>query len=78
VLGLKRFHLVWSADGWHTTHTSQSRSLGSSGFSADIPPQRGENTPHPAPADSSQIAFTFFWPEENRWLGHNHEIRIKD
>ena len=78
VLGLKRFHLVWSADGWHTTHTSQSRSLGSSGFSADIPPQRGENTPHPAPADSSQIAFTFFWPEENRWLGHNPEIRIKD
>jgi len=69
VLDDNRFVLVCSSDGWQTNTTIQSRSLGSAGFSADIVPEAGE-TP-------SALSLTFFWPEENRWLGHNYDIRIE-
>jgi glucoamylase len=70
VLTDKRFVLIWSDDQWHTSNSTQSRSLGSSGFSADIQPSHRQNP--------SGLSFTFFWPEENRWLGHNYDIRIEE
>jgi glucoamylase len=69
VLADKRFVLVWTDNGWQSTNSTQSRSLGSAGFSADILPADRE-----MPA---ALSLTFFWPEENRWLGHNYEIRIE-
>ena len=69
VLNDKRFVLVWSDNGWQTTNSTQSRSLGSAGFSADILPAERE-----LPA---ALSLTFFWPEENHWLGHNYDIRIE-
>jgi glucoamylase len=36
ILDEKRFDLVWTADGWQTTQTTMSHSLGSAGFSAEI------------------------------------------
>jgi glucoamylase len=70
VLADKRFVLVWSDSNWHATNSTQSRSLGSAGYSADILPMQRE-----IPA---VLSLTFFWPEENRWLGHNYEIRIEE
>ena len=66
----KRFEVIWSDDEWKTNNTTQSRSLGSAGYSADIQPAKRENP--------SVLSLTFFWPEENRWLGHNYDIRIDD
>jgi glucoamylase len=70
IMSDKRFVLVWSDNEWSTTTSTQSRGLGSAGFSADITPAQRQNP--------SQLSFTFFWPEENRWLGHNYEIRIEE
>jgi glucoamylase len=69
VLADKRFVLVWSDNAWQTTNSTQSRSLGSAGFAADILP-----TDRELPA---VLSLTFFWPEENHWLGHNYDLRIE-
>jgi len=70
VLSDRRFMLVWSDNQWHSTNRFQSRSLGSAGYSADIHPWQRDGR--------SGISFTFFWPEENHWLGYNYEIRIEE
>ena len=77
VMGEKRFDLVWTADNWETTHNTPSRALGNSGFAADIPPVRAEHTPQNPSEPARGISFTYFWIEENYWLGHNYEIRIE-
>ncbi len=64
----KRFVLVWTSNNWQDTNRTESRGLGSSGFSADIGPDDQRN--------ATAISLTFFWPEENRWLGHNHDLLI--
>jgi glucoamylase len=69
VLSEKRFVLVWSDNNWQTTTSTQSRGLGSAGFAADIQPSQRQNP--------SGLSLTFFWPEENRWLGHNYEVQIE-
>ena len=70
VLSDRRFELIWSDNHWESTNTTTSRGLGSAGFSADIQPGQRQN--------GSGLSLTFFWPEENRWLGHNYEIRIEE
>jgi glucoamylase len=70
VLSDKRFALIWSDNQWQTTNSIDSRSLGSAGFAADILPEQRENL--------SGLSLTFFWQEENRWLGYNYEIRIEE
>ena len=76
VLAEKRFELVWSDNNWQTTNTTQSRGLGSAGFTADIRPSERQSL---AGGESpSGLSLTFFWPEENSWLGHNYEIRIEE
>jgi hypothetical protein len=69
VLADKRFVLLWSDNGWQSTNSTQSRSLGSAGYSADILPVLRE-----APA---VLSLTFFWPDESHWLGHNYDVRIE-
>jgi glucoamylase len=64
-----RFNVVWSADGWQTTHTLGSRSLGSAGYSADLPTSEDQA--------GSGLSWTLHWPEQERWLGYNVEVKIE-
>ena len=69
ILDEKRFELVWSGDGWRTTHTEASRSLGSAGVSADV-----ATTPEQA---GGGLSWTLHWPEQDGWLGHNVDVKIE-
>jgi hypothetical protein len=66
ILDEKRFELTWSADGWATTHVTASRSLGSAGYSVDIV----------AGAESGSLQWTQRWPEQDRWLGYNVDVKV--
>ena len=66
ILDGEHFEVLWTEDGWQTTHTATSRGLGSAGFSADIVPSIG----------SGVIQWTFHWPEQDRWLGYNVEVKV--
>ncbi len=63
----QRFRVVWSADNWATTTTQDSRVVGYPGSYADIPTTAKQ---------TGSIVFTLFWPEQNRWLGRNCEVKI--
>jgi hypothetical protein len=73
VLHDKRFVLVWTDNNWRTSSSIQSRGLGSAGFAADIPP----SLPAAAGENPSALSLTFFWPDDNHWLGYNYDIRIE-
>jgi glucoamylase len=66
ILDERQFEVVWSADGWQTTHTTASRSLGSAGHSADIA----------AGNRSGALLWTLHWPERDGWLGYNVEVLV--
>ncbi len=61
------FQVIWSTDGWQTTKTTLSRSLGYAGFSADLPPVTG----------SEAVVWTLHWPEQSAWLGYNIEVKVE-
>ncbi|MGB6687784.1 MAG: glycoside hydrolase family 15 protein [Terracidiphilus sp.] len=69
-----QFEVLWTADGWKTKQRTESRSLGSAGFCADIVPHADGDQ---AEADSSGLSWTLRWPEQDRWLGYNVEIKIE-
>ncbi|HUX27265.1 MAG TPA: glycoside hydrolase family 15 protein, partial [Terracidiphilus sp.] len=68
ILDENRFQVVWSVDNWQTTNITQSRSLGSAGYSADVPTSSELKTGH--------LFWTFHWPEQDRWLGYNVEVMV--
>jgi glucoamylase len=68
ILDENHFDLIWSRDTWQTTHTTASRSLGSAGFSADIPT---------APDQTGSLTWTLHWPERDHWLGYNVEVKVE-
>jgi len=68
ILDEKRFDLVWTADGWQTTQSAMSHSLGSAGFSAEIS----------AGVAGSKLEWTLHWTEQNTWLGYNVEVKVKE
>ncbi len=68
ILDGSRFDLLWSADGWQTTQTEVSRSLGSAGYSAEIAPAQR--------VDGGDLSWTLYWPEQGRWLGYNIEVKV--
>ena len=61
------FDLVWSADGWVTTHRDASRPVGHAGSFVDVVT---------GPDQAGGIDFTIFWPGGNRWLGRNYHVTI--
>ena len=63
ILDERQFEVIWSVDGWTTTQTTLSRSLGSAGFSADIKP-------------GCTVEWTLHWPEQDAWLGYNVEVKV--
>ncbi len=62
ILDEDRFEVVWSIDGWKSTHHTPSRGLGSAGFSADIE--------IPATAHPGELSWTLQWTGEGplAWL----------
>jgi glucoamylase len=68
ILDEDRFEVVWSMDGWKSTHHTASRGLGSAGFSADIE--------IPATAQAGELSWTLQWTEKGRWLGYNVQVKI--
>jgi len=66
ILDEKRFDVVWSGDGWQSTHTTTSRSMGYAGHSADIP----------AGSEGGRITWTLHWTELNGWLGYNVDVQV--
>ncbi|MGD0737783.1 MAG: glycoside hydrolase family 15 protein [Terracidiphilus sp.] len=67
ILDEQRFELTWSADGWQSTHVTASRSLGSAGYSVDIV----------AGAAGGNLSWTQRWPEQDRWLGYNVDVKVE-
>ena len=62
-----RFRVVYTIDGWKTTLTRESRSVGYNVFFVDIETvadQRGS------------IILTLYWPAEDKWLGRNVEVEV--
>jgi hypothetical protein len=56
-------------DHWKTVNTTQSRSLGSAGYSADI-------STGTTPVDGA-LSWTLQWTEQGRWLGTNVNLKIE-
>jgi glucoamylase len=66
VLDEKNFDLKWTADNWQTSQVDMARSLGSAGFSAEIPN---------APA-GGKLEWTLHWAEPDQWLGYNVVVQV--
>ncbi len=61
-----RFRMVYSTDGWKTTQSQDARAVGI-GYFADI---ETVNT------SSDKIEFTLYWPDQDKWLGHNIAVTV--
>jgi glucoamylase len=68
ILDRDEFELVWSLDGWKSTHHTPSHDLGSSGFSADVE--------IPVNVQAGELLWTLQWTEKGRWLGYNVQVKI--
>ena len=68
VLDEKSFDLKWTADNWQTSQVDMARSLGSAGFSAEIPN---------APA-GGKLEWTLHWAEPDQWLGYNVVVQVDE
>ncbi len=66
ILDDRLFEIVWTDDGWQTKHKTESRALGSAGFSADVTPAAGHG----------ELEWTMRWPEQDAWLGYNVKVKI--
>jgi glucoamylase len=68
IMDAARFNVIYSTDNWTTKTKIEARVVGRPGAFADIPV---------AADQTGSIIFTLYWPEENRWLGHNCQIDIQ-
>jgi glucoamylase len=71
ILDEKRFDVKWTMDGWVTSHTTMSRSLGSAGHCVDI-----ATAPVSGKAEGAKLEWTLRWTEQNAWLGYNVEVQV--
>lgn len=55
----------WSPDGWSTVLDTETRDTGLGLHVADLTPGPG-----------SRLAFTFFWPQADRWEGRDFEVAV--
>lgn len=60
----------WSFDQWATWHDSSTRDTGLGVHAADIPCDQL--------APGREIAFTFYWPQEQRWEGVNFSVVVEN
>ena len=61
------FRLHWTNDAWVSASDTRSISTGLGIDFADIGIPGNQKAP---------VDFTFFWPDTNRWDGHNYEVRV--
>ena len=59
----------WSADNWQTQNDTETKDTGLGIYVADIDFKK-EN--------STEIKFTFFWKEANRWEEKVFEVKVKN
>jgi glucoamylase len=67
VVDTVRFRVLYSTDNWATSATLESKPVGYAGSYADIPTSEGQ---------AGRIAFTFYWPGQDKWLGRNFEVDL--
>jgi glucoamylase len=58
----------WSPDGWHTVHDTRTWDTSLGVYVADLPTDRLP--------PGIMIAFTFYWPEADRWEGVDFAVQI--
>ena len=63
----KRFEVVWTADGWATQQRVESGAMGGAGWVAEIPTKAKQ---------TGAVTFTIYWPDEQRWLGKNFDVKV--
>jgi glucoamylase len=59
----------WSIDGWMTAQDTNTRDTGLGTFILDLPTA--------SLPGGSQIVFTFYWPQENRWEGKDYTVVVE-
>jgi glucoamylase len=59
----------WSIDGWQAIHDTKTRDTGLGLYIADLPTDR-------LPA-GTEVLFTFFWPEADRWEGVDFKVTLQ-
>jgi len=59
----------WSLDGWKTTHNTNTYDSGLGMHSVDLPTE--------TLGSGSEIAFTIYWPQQQRWEGVNYTVAVK-
>ncbi len=67
IMDAQHFRVTWTTDNWATKNAVDSKSVGRPGSYVDIPT---------AADQTGSISLTLFWPEDDRWLGHNYEVAI--
>ncbi|HEV2618421.1 MAG TPA: glucan 1,4-alpha-glucosidase, partial [Acidobacteriaceae bacterium] len=60
------FNIVYSTDDWKTTLSKEARPVGV-GYVADLDTVN---------LQGHTIAFTFYWPGQDKWLGRNIEVAV--
>lgn len=68
VIAQGRFRVIWTADGWKNSQTTESKTVGFAGSFADIPTSKEQ---------TGAVSFTLFWVDENRWEGRNFDVKIE-
>jgi glucoamylase len=69
IMDQQRFRVVYSTDNWATKSALDATYIGRPGAFADIATTAGQ---------TGSIVFTLYWPDEDRWLGHNCELTLVD
>ena len=59
----------WSVDAWTTVHDSATRDSGVGLYLADLPTAQL--------SVGTEIIFTFYWPEVDRWEGNNFVVQVR-
>ncbi len=59
----------WSFDGWQTVQDTETIDTGLGMYAADLPSSKLPQ--------GSQIIFTFFWPEAQKWEGTNFSVVVE-
>jgi glucoamylase len=59
----------WSTDGWKTFTAINTRDTGLGIYILDLPTA--------SMPSGGQVAFTFYWPLENRWEGTDYTVTVE-
>ncbi len=62
------FRLRWTVDEWQTTNDKHSTNTAIGVYFVDINVTVNQRAP---------IRFTFFWPNEDRWEGHDYTVNVQ-